>query len=136
MLSPNQEKRIVELENYDVETEENITLPPNSTGQVFTCVRRLLTHLNSKFSSGYTPDATIGCNELKTSASLSWYIDESHHQRSTMITVWINQLYRDSDDYTINIHKLSTPDTADSTFETYNSSTLDQACNRIRSFLN
>jgi hypothetical protein len=133
MLSESQEKRITQLENYDVNAEEGITLPPEASGQVFKCVRLFLGRLNSLFPSGYAPPATIGCNELKTSASLTWDLDGVLGG----VTVTINQLFSNRVDCEILISHATRQNGTGKYFhdKLYDLTTLNQACERIRLLL-
>jgi hypothetical protein len=138
MLSELQEKRITQLETYDVEAEEGMTLPPGASGQILQCVRLFLGQLNSLFPSGYAPPVTIGCNELKTSASLTWDLEDIQGKISDCVSVWIHQLF-DNQVYCEILISYTTHQDGDwnhSLDEPYELITLDQACERIRSLLN
>ena len=69
MLSPAQERRIVELENYDPQ-EEGIPVGTR-TGKAPTFLRGFLAALNEKYGE-YAPYGAMGCDEIKGSASVFW----------------------------------------------------------------
>ena len=69
MLSPAQERRIVELEDYDPQ-EEGIPVGTR-TGKAPTFLRGFLVALNKMYEE-YAPYGTMGCDEIKGSASVFW----------------------------------------------------------------
>jgi len=54
------------LEDYNVEKEEGLKLPSGQCGTVMTLIRRVLEILLTEHHP------SIGCNELKTNASVLW----------------------------------------------------------------